>query len=76
MRAQRTRKRGRILKKIGMRDVFVFKIVNRRGFATIAKGNLTEGRTVYQAYSRLVKACRRSGYELPLKDAPDLPKAR
>ena len=64
------------LKKLSLRDVQFFKIVNRRGYATIAKGNLTEGRTVYQAYSRLVKACRRRGYELPIRNAPGLPKPR
>ena len=60
------------LKKLGLRDVTIFRIANRKGFATIAKNNLTEGRTVYQAYSRLVKACRRNGYELPIKKAPEL----
>ena len=64
------------LKKLSLRDVQFFKIVNRRGYATIAKGNLTEGRTVYQAYSRLVKACRRRGYELPIRTAPGLPQPR
>ena len=64
------------LKTLTLRDVQFFKIINRRGYATIAKGNLTEGRTVYQAYSRLVKACRRCGYELPIRTAPGLPKPR
>lgn len=61
-----------MLTKLGLRHVTVFRIANRRGYAAIAKNNLTEGRTVYQAYSRLVKACRRDGYELPLKTAPEL----
>jgi len=69
-------KKQKILKKISIRDVSFFKIANRMGYATIAKNNLTEGRTVYQAYSRLVKACRRCGYELPIKTAPGLPKPR
>jgi len=68
-------KKKRVLRKIGLRDVKFFRIANRRGVAAIAKNNLTEGRTVYQAYSRLVKACRRNGYELPEKTARDLPKA-
>ena len=60
------------LKKLGLRDVVVFRIANRKGYAAVAKKNLTEGRTVYQAYSRLVKACKRNGYELPIKTAPEL----
>ncbi len=60
------------LRKLGMRDVAIFRIANRKGFAAIAKNNLTEGRTVWQAYSRLVKACRRNGFELPLKTAAQL----
>lgn len=53
------------LRKISRRDVWIFKIANRGGYAAIAKNNLTEGRSVAQAYARLVKACRRSGFELP-----------
>ena len=64
------------LKKLSLKDVKFFKIANRKGYATVAKNNLTEGRTVYQAYSRLVKACRRTGYELPIKKAPQLPRPR
>ena len=63
-----------ILKKLGVKDVVFFKIANRKGFAAIARNSLTEGRTIYQAYSRLVKACRRLGYELPIKAADQLPK--
>lgn len=66
------KKPAKQLCKLGMRDVTTFRIANRKGFAAIAKNNLTEGRTVYQAYSRLVKACRRNGYELPDKTAKDL----
>jgi hypothetical protein len=64
------------LKKLSLRDVTFFKIANRKGYAAIAKKHLTEGRTVYQAYSRLVKACKRSGFELPLRTASQLPRAR
>ena len=66
--------RQKTLKRLSVREVQFFKIVNRKGFAAIAKNNLTEGRTVYQAYTRLVKACRRRGYELPVKIASELPK--
>jgi hypothetical protein len=58
------------LKKLGLRSVTVFKIANRRGYAAIAQRNLTEGRSVAQAYSRLVKACRRRGLDLPLDRLP------
>lgn len=64
------------LKKISVRDVTFIKLANRKGFAAIAKNNLTEGRTVYQAYSRLVKACKRTGYELPIRAADQLPKPK
>ncbi len=64
------------LKKMSIREVKFFKIANRKGFATIAKNNLTEGRTVYQAYSRMVKACKRMGYELPLAAGVTLPKPK
>ena len=70
------KKPAKQLKKLGMRDVSIFKIANRKGYATIAKDNLTEGSTVYQAYSRLVKACKRNGYLLPEKKAPELPKPK
>ncbi len=74
-----TKKRPRTtakLKKLGIGSVTVFKIANRKGYAAMAKGNLTEGRTVYQAYCRLVKACKRGGYELPTRSAGKLPNPR
>lgn len=67
-------KKQKKMKKLGMKDVKFFKIANRRGYAAICKHHLTEGRTIYQAYSRLVKACKRTGYELPLRTAAQLPK--
>lgn len=68
------KKPAKPLRKLGMRDVTIFRIANRKGFAAIAKNNLTEGRTVFQAYDRLVKACKRNGFELPVKAAAQLPK--
>ena len=62
------------LKKLRIKEVRFFKIANRKGYATIARNNLTEGRTVFRAYSRLVKACKRASYELPIRTAPTLPK--
>lgn len=58
------------LRKLSIAQVKAFKIANRRGVATIVKNNLTEGRSLVQAYSRLVKACKRSGYELPANRLP------
>lgn len=63
-----------VLRKLGLRDVCVFKIANRKGYALIAKNNLTEGKSVAQAYSRLVKACKRNGYELPIEKTPATPR--
>ena len=60
------------MRKLSMKDVTFFRIANRRGYAAIARNNLTEGRTIYQAYSRLMKACRRTGYTLPEKSASQL----
>ena len=62
----------KVLKRVPFRDVTFFKIANRKGYAAICRRHLTEGSTVYQAYSRLVKACKRSGYELPDKTAKGL----
>ena len=69
-------RKKKVLRKIGMRDVEFIRIANRRGYAAIAKNCLTEGSSVYQAYSRLVKACRRIGYDLPIKTSSALPGAR
>jgi len=63
-------RKKRVLKKLGLRDVTVFRLANRKGFAAIARNNLTEGRTVSQAYDRLVKACRRNGWQLPEDRTP------
>lgn len=69
MRKSRSRAK-KVLKKLSVREVWAFKLANRRGFATIVKNNLTEGRSVAQAYSRLVKALKRAGYELPADKCP------
>ena len=74
--AKRKTVKAKPLKKLSIKDVTFFKMANRKGCAAIAKKNLTEGRTVWQAYDRLVKACKRNGYELPLKKAAQLPKVQ
>jgi hypothetical protein len=67
-------KKKMVLKKLCLRDVTLFKLANRRGFAAIARNNLTEGRTPQQTYSRLIKAVRRDGYELPDHRMPSITK--
>ncbi len=52
------------LKKIGTGKVTVFKIKNRRGYAAICFGNLTEGKTAAQACARLKHPLRRMGFDL------------
>lgn len=44
---------------IGQRNVKIFKIKNRRGYAAICDDCLTEGHTSEEAYARMVKAIRR-----------------
>ncbi|MDP2923685.1 MAG: hypothetical protein Q8O30_08220 [Candidatus Omnitrophota bacterium] len=46
--------------KIGKLSVRIFKIKNRKGYGAICADCLTEGRTVEQAYGRMVKAVKRS----------------
>jgi len=46
--------------KIGHLDVQMFKIKNRKGYAAVCVDNLTEGKTLQEAYDRMVKAVRRS----------------
>jgi hypothetical protein len=45
--------------KIAGRSVNIFKIRNRKGFAALCCGNLTEGRTPSMAAARMEKALRR-----------------
>ena len=52
------------LRKIFSGKVKIFKLQNRRGYAAICMGNLTEGRSPVQAFYRMVKAVKRSGYAL------------
>ena len=47
------------LKKISVSKIKIFKIKNRNGYAAVCLNNLTEGRTTYQAYDRMLKALKR-----------------
>ncbi len=51
-------------RKVTSAKVKIFKITNRCGYAAVCLNNLTEGSTAYQAYLRMIKALRRSSYEL------------
>lgn len=52
------------LKALSRSKVKMFKIQNRRGYAAVCMGHLTEGRTTDQALRRMAKAVKRSGYLL------------
>ena len=52
------------LRKLSARKVTIFKIKNRRGYAAICMGNLTEGKSPAQAIARMAKAVKRAGFEL------------
>ena len=45
--------------KIGKMNIKIFKMKNRRGYAAVCNGCLTEGSTKIQAYERMEKAIRR-----------------
>jgi len=45
---------------IGAKRLKIFKIKNRRGYACIFSNHLTEGKTIVEAYDRMLKALRRS----------------
>ena len=57
--------RKRPLKKMSGSQVSLFKIRNRRGYAAICRGNLTEGKTPAEVFRRLHHPLRRMGYALP-----------
>ena len=54
--------------KIPAKRIKIFKIRNRKGYAALCLGHLTEGKTTYQVYDRMRKALRRS--KISLKDEP------
>ncbi|HOE68469.1 MAG TPA: hypothetical protein PK997_05070 [Candidatus Omnitrophota bacterium] len=54
----------KVLKKLSRGKITTFKIRNRRGYAAIYAGNLTEGKTVSEALARMAKAVKRMGYLL------------
>jgi hypothetical protein len=46
--------------KIGKKNVQVFKIKNRTGYAALCGGHLTEGKNPNEAVARMVKALKRT----------------
>ncbi len=50
--------------KLSSSQVSIFRLKNRRGFAALCRNHLTEGRSPLQAFERMVKAVKRSGYQL------------
>lgn len=58
-----------MMTKISPAKIKIFKIKNRKGYAALCLNNLTEGRTIYQAYDRMLKALRRGGVLLKTKPA-------
>lgn len=52
------------LKQLPSNRVTIFKLENRRGYAALALRHLTEGRSPQEAFTRMTKAMKRSGYEL------------
>lgn len=54
--------------KIQAKRIKIFKIKNRKGYAALCLGYLTEGTTTYQVYDRMRKALRRN--DISLKAEP------
>lgn len=48
------------IRTVGKRSVQIFKMKNRRGYAAVCDGHLTEGDTSEQAFDRMVKALDRT----------------
>lgn len=46
--------------KVNVKNISIFKIKNRKGYAAVCRGHLTEGRSLPQVYDRMLKALRRS----------------
>lgn len=52
------------LRKLPSNKVNIFRIKNRRGYAALCMNHLTEGRSPVQAFERMIKAVKRSGYAI------------
>lgn len=56
--------KSKTLKRLPSGKITIFKIKNRAGYAALCQYHLTEGSTVLIAFDRMVKAMKRSGYEV------------
>ncbi len=45
---------------VSAKSIRIFRIKNRKGYAAVCRGHLTEGKTLPQVYDRMLKALRRS----------------
>lgn len=52
--------KGEGIMKIGNKEVSVFKIKNRKGYAAVCADHLTEGKSHQEAFDRMEKALRRT----------------
>ena len=52
------------LRKLPSKNLLIFKIKNRRGYAGVLKNNLTEGKSPAEVFARMVKAVKRAGFQL------------
>ena len=52
------------LRPLSKRELSLFKIKNRRGYAAICHKNLTEGNSIIQVIARMNKALKREGLVL------------
>lgn len=50
--------------KINVQKIRIFKMCNRKGYAALCLNHLTEGRTLFQVYDRMLKALRRSSISI------------
>lgn len=53
---------SKALKKLSSKKVNIFKIRNRKGYAAICLGNLTEGKSRQEAIARLKNPLKRMGF--------------
>lgn len=49
---------------ISPKKIKIFKMKNRKGYAALCNNCLTEGKTVYQTYDRMLKALKRNKIEV------------
>lgn len=55
---------AKTLRNLSSGKVEIIKLRNRRGYAALCLNHLTEGVSPVQAFARMVKAVKRSGYAL------------